>query len=242
MMIVVFLRSVVFECIRFTLTVFFSFVALLTFPFKPLTRYRIISIWARLVTWSASFICGIGYRVIGRENLPHEASIILAKHQSAWETLAFQSIFPPQVFVVKRSLLKIPFFGWGLAMTSPIAIDRAAGVRALRQTLEQGRDRLGAGWWVTMFPEGTRIRVGERGRYHVGGAWLAAKSDAKIVPVAHNAGTLWGRDAFMKYPGTITVSVGPVIDPKGQKPEQLNKRVENWIEQEVARLGSARVS
>ena len=241
-MIIVFLRSVVFECIRFALTIFFSFIALLTFPFKPLTRYRIISIWARLVTWSASFICGIGYRVIGRENLPHEPSIILAKHQSAWETLAFQSIFPPQVFVVKRSLLKIPFFGWGLAMTSPIAIDRDAGVRALRQTLEQGRDRLGAGWWVTMFPEGTRIRAGERGRYHVGGAWLAAKSDAKIVPVAHNAGTLWGRDAFMKYPGTITVSVGPVIDPKGQKPEQLNKRVENWIEQEVARLGSARTS
>jgi 1-acyl-sn-glycerol-3-phosphate acyltransferase len=241
-MIIVFLRSVVFECIRFALTIFFSFIALLTFPFKPLTRYRIISIWARLVTWSASFICGIGYRVIGRENLPHEASIILAKHQSAWETLAFQSIFPPQVFVVKRSLLKIPFFGWGLAMTSPIAIDRAAGVRALRQTLEQGRDRLGAGWWVTMFPEGTRIKSGERGRYHVGGAWLAAKSDTKIVPVAHNAGTLWGRDAFMKYPGTITVSVGPVIDPKGQKPEQLNKRVEDWIEQEVARLGSARIS
>jgi len=241
-MIIVFLRSVVFECIRFALTILFSFIALLTFPLKPLTRYRIITIWARLVTWSASFICGIGYRVIGRENLPHEASIILAKHQSAWETLAFQSIFPPQVFVLKRSLLKIPFFGWGLAMMSPIAIDRDDGVRALRQTLEQGRDRLTEGWWVVMFPEGTRIKAGERGRYHVGGAWLASRMNATVVPVAHNAGTVWGRGAFMKYPGTITVSVGPVIDPDGLRPEQLNKRVEDWIEQEVARLGSARIS
>jgi 1-acyl-sn-glycerol-3-phosphate acyltransferase len=241
-MIAVFLRSVAFECIRITLTVFFSAIALLTFPFKPLTRYRIIKIWARLVLLSASVICGIGYRVIGRENLPHEPSIILAKHQSAWETLAFQSIFPPQVFVLKKSLLKIPFFGWGLALMSPIAIERADGTRALRQLLEQGRERLGAGWWVIMFPEGTRIRAGERARYHVGGAWLASRVNATVVPVAHNAGTLWGRGAFMKYPGTITVSVGPAIDPTGLKPEQLNERVEDWIEQEVARLGSARTS
>ena len=241
-MTVVFLRSIVFECILFALTVFFSLIALLTYPFKPFTRYRIITIWSRLVTLSARVICGIGYRVIGRENLPLKPSIILAKHQSTWETLAFQGIFPPQVLVLKRSLLKIPFFGWGLAMMSPIAIDRAAGVQALRQTLEQGRDRLSAGWWVVMFPEGTRIKPGTRGRYHVGGAWLASEIDATVVPVAHNAGTLWGRRAFMKYPGTITVSVGPAIEPEGQKPEQLNKRVEDWIEQEVARLGSARSS
>ena len=241
-MIAVFLRSVAFEFIRITLTIFFSAIALLTFPFKPLTRYRIIKIWARLVMLSACVVCGIGYRVIGRENLPDDPSIILAKHQSAWETLAFQSIFPPQVFVLKKSLLKIPFFGWGLAMMSPIAIERADGTRALRQLLEQGRERLGAGWWVGMFPEGTRIKAGEHGRYHVGGAWLASRIDATVVPVAHNAGTLWGRDAFMKYPGTITVSVGPAIEPAGLKPEQLNERVEDWIEQEVARLGSARIS
>jgi len=241
-MIAVFLRSAAFEFIRITLTIVFSAIALLTFPFKPLTRYRIITTWSHLVTFSASFICGIGYRVIGRENLPDDPAIILAKHQSAWETLAFQGIFPPQVWVLKRSLLKIPFFGWGLAMMSPIAIERADGVRALRQLLEQGRERLGAGWWVIMFPEGTRIKAGERGRYHVGGAWLASRIDATVVPVAHNAGTLWGRSAFMKYPGTITVSVGPAIKPAGLKPEQLNERVEDWIEQEVTRLGSARIS
>ena len=239
-MIAALLRSIVFECVRLPLTVIFSGISLLTFPFKPLTRYRIITTWSCLIILSARLICGIRYRVVGRENLPEEPSIILSKHQSAWETLAYQEIFPPQVWVLKKSLLRIPFFGWGLAMMSPIAIDRGAGARALRQTLEQGRERLKAGWWIVMFPEGTRIPPGMRGQYHVGGAWLAARIGAKIVPVAHNAGTLWGRDAFIKYPGTITVSVGPVLEAAGRKPEQLMKEVENWIEQESEKLGSAR--
>jgi len=239
-MIAALLRSLLFECVRLPLTVAFSFIALLTFPFKPHTRYCIITVWSHLMIFSVRVICGIHYRVIGRENLPHEPSIILSKHQSAWETLAFQEIFPPQVWVLKKSLLRIPFFGWGLAMMSPIAIDRSAGVRALRQTLEQGRERIAANWWIVMFPEGTRIPPGQRGHYHVGGAWLASQIGAKVVPVAHNAGTTWGRRSFIKYPGTITVSIGPALEPAGQKPEQLIKGVEDWIEQEVESLGSAR--
>jgi 1-acyl-sn-glycerol-3-phosphate acyltransferase len=241
-MIVPLLRSVAFECVRFPLTITFSFIALMTFPFNPMTRYRIITVWSHLVMLSVRVICGIRFHVIGRENLPDEPSIILSKHQSAWETLAFQEIFPPQVWVLKKTLLRIPFFGWGLAMMNPIAIDRSAGVRALRQTLEQGRERIGSGWWIVIFPEGTRIAPGQRGRYHVGGAWLAAQIGAKIVPVAHNAGTAWGRKAFIKYPGTITVSIGPALEAAGRKPEQLIKGVEDWIEKEVERLGSARHS
>ena len=239
-MIAALLRSIVFECVRLILTVVFSVIALMTFPFDPFTRYRIISIWSRLVVLSARLICGIHYRVIGREHLPQSPAIILAKHQSAWETLAFQKIFPPQVWVLKKSLLKIPFFGWGLAMTSPIAIDRSAGARALRQTRDLSRKRLRAGWWIVMFPEGTRIAPGHRGRYHVGGAWVASEIGANIVPVAHNAGTVWGRNAFIKYPGTITVSIGPTFEAAGKKPDQLIKGVEDWIEHEAARLGNAR--
>ncbi|UCH48608.1 MAG: 1-acyl-sn-glycerol-3-phosphate acyltransferase [Betaproteobacteria bacterium] len=241
-MIAVRLRSLAFECVRFPLTIVFSFIALLTYPFKPLTRYHIITIWSRLIILSIAAICGVRYRVIGRENIPEEPSIILPKHQSAWETLALQEIFPPQVFVLKRILLKIPFFGWGLAMTSPIAIDRSAGMRALRQTLEQGKERIRDGWWIVIFPEGTRVAPGKRGRYHVGGAWLAAQLGTKVVPVAHNAGTVWARKAFLKYPGTITVSIGPPIDATGRKPDELMKGVEEWIEQEVERIGSARHS
>jgi 1-acyl-sn-glycerol-3-phosphate acyltransferase len=182
----------------------------------------------------------VRYRVVGRENLPAVPSIVLSKHQSAWESLAYQVLLPRQAWVIKRSLLQVPFFGWGLAMMSPIAIDRGSGTRALKQMLEQGKRRLHDGWWIVIFPEGTRIAPGKRGRYHVGGAWLASQTGATVVPIAHNAGTVWGRNHFIKYPGEITVSIGQAIEPDGLSAEELNKRVENWIEQEVARIGSAR--
>jgi 1-acyl-sn-glycerol-3-phosphate acyltransferase len=181
-------------------------------------------------------ICGIRYRVIGAEHIPAEPCIILAKHQSAWETLAFQAIFPPHVWVLKRELLRVPFFGWGLAMLSPIAIDRASGARALMPTLEQGRERLRDGFCIVIFPEGTRVAPGKRGTYHPGGAWLAIKTGVPVLPVAHNSGEFWPRNAFLKYPGLITVRIGPPIPPRGLEPEALIARVEEWIETDAPRL------
>ncbi|MGA0034111.1 MAG: lysophospholipid acyltransferase family protein, partial [Burkholderiales bacterium] len=136
------IRSTLFAAFLTLITPVFAFLALLTFPLPPLTRYRIITQWTRLVMWAADAICGIRYRVIGAEHIPHEPCIILSKHQSAWETLAFQLIFPPQVWVLKKELLRVPFFGWGLAMLSPIAIDRSLRREALQQLVEQGRERL----------------------------------------------------------------------------------------------------
>jgi 1-acyl-sn-glycerol-3-phosphate acyltransferase len=231
---------VVYEILRFVVTVIFAVISLLTFPFKPITRYRIITAWSHLVVGMARVICGVRYRVIGRENFPSRPCIVLSKHQSAWETLAYQVILPPQVWVLKRELLRVPFFGWGLAMMSPIAIDRGSASRALKQTLEQGKDRLADGWWIVVFPEGTRTAPGKRGRYHLGGAWLACKTGTPVLPIAHNAGTVWGRNSFVKYPGTITVSIGAVIDPAGMTPDDVNRKAEDWIENEVTRLGNAR--
>ena len=236
------LRSVVFFTLQAALTVIWSILSLLTFPFPPLTRYRIITTWSRIVVWLAGTICGVRYRVLGHDRLPQQASIVLAKHQSAWETLAFEVFLPPQVWVLRRSLLRVPFFGWGLAMMNPIAIDRGAGIQALKQTLEQGRERLRQGFWIVIFPEGTRIAPGARGRYHVGGAWLAVQTGAPVVPIAHNAGLLWGRNAFLKHPGCITVSIGEPIVPQGMQAEELSRRVEDWIENEVARLPDPRSS
>ena len=161
---------------------------------------------------------------------------MLCKHQSAWETIALQKIFPPQVWVIKRELLWLPFFGWGLAMTSPVAIKRSEGREAIKQLLRQGKERLALGFCVVIFPEGTRIPFGQRGRYKIGGALLAASSGAPVVPVAHNAGRLWGRNSFLKYPGVITMSIGPAIDPAGLKAEEINQQVEKWIENEVTKL------
>lgn len=235
-----FFRSLIFLIAQSVLTVVFSFAALLTFPFPPFTRYSVITRWSRAVLWLAEHVCGVRWRVIGADRIPDRASIVLSKHQSAWETLALQSVFPPQVWVLKRELLRVPFFGWGLAMMSPIAIDRSQGRKALQQLQKQGAARLRAGFWIVVFPEGTRVPPGERRPYQIGGAWLATHTGAPVVPVAHNAGTLWPKSAFLKHPGMVTVSIGPVIDPAGLKPDALNRQVEAWIEAEVERLGSAR--
>lgn len=232
------LRSVLFALVQIFVTPVFAVVALLTYPLRPLTRYRIISLWARLMIGAARMICGIRYEVRGRENIPDEPCIILAKHQSAWETLAFQVIFPPHVWVLKRELLRIPFFGWGLAMLSPIAIDRGAGARALKQTLEQGRERLRHGFSIVIFPEGTRVAPGARGTYRPGGAWLAVQTAAPALPVAHNSGACWPRNAFLKYPGLITVSIGAPIRTRDADAAEVNARIERWIEDEMQRIGT----
>lgn len=230
------LRSAFFMLGMCLVTPIYAVLALMTFPLPPLMRYRLISGWSYLMLWWLRVTCGIRYRLIGAENIPSTPSIILAKHQSAWETLAFQQIFPPQVWVLKRELLRIPFFGWGLAMTSPIAIDRGAGREALKQLVAQGKDRLGQGFWVVIFPEGTRVAPGKKGKYHIGGAWLASYTETDVVPVAHNAGEFWGKNSFVKKPGTITVSIGQPIPSEGLTPDDLNRLVETWIESEMKHL------
>jgi 1-acyl-sn-glycerol-3-phosphate acyltransferase len=179
---------------------------------------------------------GIDWRIEGREHLPTTPAVILSKHQSAWETMAFQMIFPPQVHVLKRELLWIPFFGWGLALMSPIAIDRGRGVAALRSIARRGRERLRQGFWVVVFPEGTRVAPGERREYQIGGAWLAAESGAPVVPVAHNAGLFWPRNAFLKRPGTVTVRIGPIIEAANRDPKTINNLAETWIEEQQRTL------
>ena len=233
----VWLRSVAFMLVQVAVTPPYSIVALLTFPFSPMMRYRVISGWSRFMVCAAARICGIRYRVLGTQNIPAEPSIILAKHESAWETMALQVVFPPQVWVLKRELLWIPFFGWGLAMLSPIAIDRKAGLRALRQTVEQGRDRLASGFNIVVFPEGTRSAPGTSGTYQAGGAWLAMQTGAALVPVAHNAGDVWPRNSFLKRPGMVTISVGPAMRPDAhEKAPELTRRVAEWIETETRRI------
>lgn len=233
----IFFRSFLFALIQTAFTPFFSLVSLLTFPFHPMTRYRVISQWARIMVYLAEKLCGVKYKVEGLENIPDFPCVVLSNHQSAWETIAFQVILPPQVWVLKRELLKIPFFGWGLAMTSPIAIDREEGRAALKQLIEQGRDRLERGFCVIVFPEGTRIPPGENAPFRIGGAWLASHTKTPVLPIAHNAGYLWGKNAFFKRPGTITVSIGKPVDTAGIKPNDLNEKVEHWIREEMIRMG-----
>ncbi len=231
------LRSALFNLIMFVTVMVHAMLVLLTFPFPPLARYRFASLWARFVVWVAGWLLGLRYRIEGREHLPRQRTVVLmAKHQSMWETIAFQVFFPPQVWVLKRELTWIPFFGWALWLLRAIAIDRGSGRRAVQQVIDQGRDRLSHGFWVVVFPEGTRVAPGHQRRFGIGGAVLAVESGHPVVPVAHNAGHFWRRRSFVKKPGTIQVVIGPAIDPKGMTAEELNRQVETWMHDTMARL------
>ncbi|MDA0190064.1 MAG: lysophospholipid acyltransferase family protein [Proteobacteria bacterium] len=234
------LRSVLFLILVSLLTIPFGVLVSLATIFPMRARYAIIAAWRTGFMFLCERVLGIRYRVLGRENIPAEPAVILSKHQSAWETVGLQEIFPPLVFVLKKSLLAIPFFGWGLAAMKMISIDRKAGKDALRQVVDQGRDRLEAGFWVVIFPEGTRVEPGHKRRYKPGGAHLAVQTGARVVPVAHDAGEIWGKNAFLKYPGTITVSIGPAIDSVGKSEAEINLLVEAWIEAEMHRISPHR--
>jgi len=233
------LRSALFALVLLVVTPPYAVLALLTLPLPRLARYRVISGWARLVVHAARVLCGIRWRVEGREHLPRGPAVILSQHQSAWETMAFQLIFPPQSYLLKRELLWIPFFGWGLALMSPIAIDRSRGMTALRELVRRGKERLAQGFWVVVFPEGTRVAPGERRKYQLGGALLAEHSGAPAVPVAHNAGLVWPRKAFLKRPGTITVRIGPAIESSGRNAAAINALAQQWIEEQQKTLCAA---
>jgi 1-acyl-sn-glycerol-3-phosphate acyltransferase len=230
------IRSLVFYLGVLVITPVFSILAILLFPLKNVTRSRIASGWAYCTIYWLKLTCNLGVSVKGLENIPQHPSIILSKHQSAWETIALQTIFPPQIWVMKRELLMIPFLGWAFMALAAIPIDRSSGREALKKLVVHGKDRLARGLWVVIFPEGTRTAPGQRGKYHIGGAWLASHTQSTVVPVAHNAGRYWRKNSFKKYPGTIQVVIGPPIETAGLKPDEVNKRVESWIEAEMLSL------
>ena len=210
---------------------------------RGLWGYRFGKLWRLGIQFGVENILGIRPKVIGLENMPKEPCVILSKHQSAWETMTLQDLVPNGaycVFVLKKELLKVPLVGWGLAAMKMISIDRAAGKDALDQVVTQGRERLQQGFYVILFPEGTRVAPGQKKRYKPGGAYLATRVGCKVVPVAHDAGELWPRQAFLKTPGTVTMSIGPAFDATGMTEAEVNQRAEAWIEDEMHRISPHR--
>jgi len=207
--------------------------------------YHAGKLWRLGIQFGVENMLGIRPKVIGLENMPKEPCVILSKHQSAWETMTIQDYVPKGaycVFVLKKELLRIPLMGWGLAAMKMISIDRAAGKNALDQVVAQGRERLQQGYYVIIFPEGTRVAPGQKRRYKPGGAYLATHVGCKVVPIAHNAGELWPRQAFLKKPGTVTISIGPAFDATGMTEAEVNQRTEEWIEGEMQRISPHRYS
>jgi 1-acyl-sn-glycerol-3-phosphate acyltransferase len=200
-------------------------------------RCRIANAWGAVNLWCLKFFCGLGYQIEGLEKIPESGAIVLAKHQSAWETMALRALLPPeQAWVLKRELMWVPFFGWAAATVQPIAINRKAGSKAARQVIETGIVRLQQRRLVVIFPEGTRVAPGERRRYGLGGALLAEKTGVPVIPVAHNAGSFWRRRDIRKYPGVIKVVVGDPIPSAGRKAADINRDVESWIEKTMSQI------
>ena len=217
-------------------TVVFALLAPLTAPFPYRVRYRFITRWSRFNLRWLGVTCGLRSIVEGAGNLPCEPAVVLCRHESMWETLALQTLFAPQTWLLKRSLLRVPFFGWGLALLRPIAIDRTAGNKAMRALLREGARCLDDGLWVVVFPEGTRLAPDERRAFQKGGATLAKRTGRPIVPIAHNSGDFWQRRRFIKRPGTIRLVIGPPIDSAAGRAAELNRRAEAWIHEAVTSI------
>jgi 1-acyl-sn-glycerol-3-phosphate acyltransferase len=227
--------------IGFTLYLFISVpiygvVVLSTAVLPPRASYVAARAWVRSVLWLLERTCRLDYVVEGRHHLPATPCVVLLKHSSAWETMAQLEIFPQQTWVLKRELMWVPMFGWVLRLLKPIAIDRKGGGAAVQQVLTQGQSRLAEGLYVMIFPEGTRMPVGQTRRYGMSGALLAAATGVPIVPVAHNAGYFWPRRGWLKKRGTIRVVIGEPISTVGVEPREVNERAQRWIETTLERL------
>ena len=199
-------------------------------------RFAIARCWGVSMLWAGRELCGLEYVLEGRENIPASACVFMIKHTTVFEIYAQLALLPAQSWVLKRELLWIPLFGWGLASMKPIAINRQAGRSAITQVREQGKARLADGVCLSIFPEGTRVRLGETKRYGVGGAAVALDAGVLLVPIAHNAGDFWPRRGLLKRPGLIRFCVGPPIDPAGRTPRATSLLVQAWIESKMAEV------
>ncbi|NRA19668.1 MAG: 1-acyl-sn-glycerol-3-phosphate acyltransferase [Oceanospirillaceae bacterium] len=237
-----FVRASFYYSAFFVATIIHSILCVLIarwLPFEP--RFRFVTSLNYFYVFWIRFCCGINVKVEGLENLPKDgAYVVIANHQSEWETIYFQILIRPHSIVLKQELLKIPFFGWALALLEPIALDRSQKRGALKQLLGQGKNRLERGVPVIIFPQGTRLPSGEVGVFNKGGAMLAASAGVPLVPMAHNAGFFWPGKRFMKKPGTITLRIGKPIATQGSGVSDIHTESVDWLKaqmQELDQLG-----
>ena len=230
-------RSLLFYAGLALSTALFAPFCVLIYPLPFKQRYYFVTRWTCFNLWWLKITCNLRHEVTGLEHIPDHATLIMCNHQSVWETLALQIIFPPQVWILKRELLWIPIYGWGLASMKPIAIDRGSAIKSARKIVTEGSKRLAQGLSVVIFPEGTRIATdGRRAKYLPGGGMLAQRSGASVIPVAHNAGIFWPKNTLIKNPGVIQMVIGAVIEPANKTATEITHEAECWIRATVSTL------
>ena len=231
-------RAFVFYSIFFALSALFMLLLYLALPFPFKLRSNLSRLWSRWIALTAKWVCGLNYQVSGLEHIPPTPVVFLSKHQSAWETIVFPGLLPPNCFVFKKSLIKIPLFGWGMAVCHHIPVDRNAGMQAFKQVVQLGKKRLQEGLSIIIFPEGTRVAPKTSAKFHKTGASLAKSAGVPVIAIAHNSGSYWHRNSWLKHPGTIKVVIGAPIDTRELTTDALNQTVYDWIEQEMRQLES----
>jgi len=234
------LRAGIFYIGFFSATFIYSSLCLLVCPFlSDKNKFVFCSKLPGFVIRWLKWTCGIGLHVSGIENIrPGIPYIIFVNHQSAFETLFVQTLFPHICTVLKKELLYIPFFGWSLRFLKPIAIDRQQRIKAFRQVVVEGKERLGKGISVLIFPEGTFYSPGAIGNFLTGGASLASITERPILPAVHNAGEHWISESWRKVPGTIEVVIGPEIPTAGLSTREIQKRAFCWMDENLKRISS----
>jgi 1-acyl-sn-glycerol-3-phosphate acyltransferase len=205
--------------------------------FLPLKiRILVIRVWMSYALLILRIFCGLKYTVEGLENIPENGFIVMSKHSSTWETIVIQRFFRPLVWVVKRELTWIPFFGWGLKAMDAIALNRGTGRKAINQLIRESQLHMDQGRILMLFPEGTRVLPLQQKPFKLGGAIVSQRTGYAVLPIAHNAGEFWPRHSWIKWPGTIRVVIGKPIDPAGKKPEEIIDEVATWITSECERI------
>jgi 1-acyl-sn-glycerol-3-phosphate acyltransferase len=233
------LRSLLFTSYVFAAGIIGGTIELLIFWAPHRWKWAVAKAWAHGNFWAGRVLCGLDVSTEGRENIPDQPSVALIKHTTAMETYWQIAALPPQTWVLKKELVLIPLFGWGVGLVMrPIAIDRKAGGSVVKDVIAQGRNRIERGLWVTIFPEGTRMPPGETRRYGISGAAIAVETGCPVVPVAHNAGDFWPKRGLRKYPGKIRFCIGPPIDPAGRTAKEVNELAQQWIESKMLEISA----
>lgn len=230
------LRSILFTCVLFLSVIPFALVVILVRPLGFSASVAVSRSWAYFINWTCKILCGLSFSIEGRENIPDQPCVVFLKHSSAYETIVQWLILPSQTWVLKRELMWTPFFGWALACLSPIAIDRGSGKVAVNQVIQQGKQQLAEGRYIMIFPEGTRMPVGETRRYGISGTLLAQEAETLILPIAHTAGHFWPRRGWLKRRGHVVFSIGKPVNPKGREPRTVNDEIQSWIEKRITEI------
>lgn len=224
-------KSILFFILYNLMGIVHSMLSLLCAPFQSFEqRYRFVNIWSHATMVLLRWLNGVQIEVEGLENIPRDrAVVIMANHQSQWETFYLQLLISPQATILKRELLWVPFFGWAVALLKPIAINRGQRASALKTVLRVGKQRLDDGISVVIYPEGTRQAPGTLGMFNTGGAMLANHAGAAVLPIVHNSGDCWPARSMKRYPGTIRVVIGPLIEVDGKSTRDINREALDWI-------------